>query len=552
MDAILNFLQAGFWVILVIVAVLSSLIYIKMRYKIPKANQALVVTGAGKEMKVLPGRGAFITPRRSHEFFPLGTMTVRSDNQETQSITLVPVVVQWTAQIRADANTNGALVKAVRGFSGYSIDDIKESLKQTLDGEVRAVVAKMTPEEVVRDKDGFSTQVKSGVSERMTELGFELVSLNIAEVTDNNRYYFNASAEDREGQRKRAENLRADADKEIAVEYARADELSKSAQQKRDIAVAEQERELQLRKSAIQVETDQAQADAEVAGQLRREERNKELAARRGEVQVIEEQQRNATAQARREVELTDAETARQRAVIEAEAAKQEDEINAEADAREAEISADATAKVAKLRAQGEADAAVARAQGEADALNRRADAEADKTRKTGLAEAEVVTAKGKAEADSIRARGEAEAEAQRRMAEALAANDEANLRVTLAEIDRDTTIKVYTTVGEAMARIGEHASFIDMGGSGSSSESDLLTRVLGNIPEMFKMLDVKSQALHGASFGSTLGNVLGKGKVSQEVAPMTTDEAKQAPTDAELPEVVTSDPTVDDVDDQE
>lgn len=538
---------------MMIVLVLAALgVYIKFRYKIPKANQALVITGAGKEMKVLPGRGAFVTPRRSHEFFPLGTMTVRSDDQETQSSTLVPVVVQWTAQIRADVETDGALLKAVRGFSGYKVDEIKDSLKQTLDGEVRAVVAKMTPEEVVRDKDGFSTQVSRGVSQRMTELGFELISLNIAEVTDHNEYYNNASAEDREGQRKRAETLTAQANKEVAVAQADADEKSKAAEQQRDLALAEQQRDLQLRRSAIQVETDHAAADAAVAGQLRTEERNQELAARRGEVQVIEEQQRNATASARREVELTDAETNRQRTVIDAQASKERDEINAAAEAREQEIAAEAEATVATRRATGEADAAVAKANGDAEAMKRTAEAEAEKVRKTGMANADVARAQGEAEATAILARGDAEATAQLKMAEALASHEGANLRITLAEIERDTRVTVSTNLGQVMATMGENATFIDMGGSGSAGNgSDILSRVLGNVPELLAKLDVTSGALHGAPFGamfgSTVKEMLGQGG--------NTSEEVDAPTAPSVPisdndDSMVDNPLIDDQDD--
>jgi flotillin len=508
LDSIFGFIQNAFLLVVLLVVALIIGLVLRSRYKVPNADQALVITGGKKGMRVLPGGGAFVSPWKKHQFFPLGVMTVRSDDQETQSSTLVPVIVQWTAQLRADVDTEGSLVKAARGFSSYEGDSIKESLKQTLDGEVRAVIAKMTPEDVVRDKVGFSTQVSEGVMQRMTDLGFELVSLNIADVYDKNDYYRNASAEDRENQRKRAEKLTADANMEVAVAQANADETAKAAEQKRDLAVAEQQRDLRLRQAAIQGETDRAQVDAEVAGELQREARNQDLATRRGEVAVVEEQQRKAAAEARRAVELTEAETTRQRVVIDSNADKDKAEIKAQAEARQSEIAAEAQANVAKRAASGQAEAAIERAKGEADALNLTADAEANKVRKTGLAEAEVQRAQGEAEASAILARGEAEAEVQRKMAEALAANDGANLRVTLAEIQRDTTVKIYTTVGEAMARVGEHATFIDMGGSGAK-DGDLLSGVLGNIPQLLKQLNVSSEALHGVPFGSAIGSVI-------------------------------------------
>lgn len=499
MEIIGNIIEGGIWIafgVFVLFILAVAAVYYKIRYKTASADQALVITGGKKPPKILPGGGAFVPPTRKHDFFPLQVMTVRSSDQETQTSTLIPVVVKWTAQLRADVETEGALEKAIRGFGSYSGEEIPQSLQQTLDGEVRAVVATMTPDGVVTDKVNFANQVSVGVAPRMEELGFKLVSLNISEVSDRNNYYHNLAAKDREEQRREAETLTAQANKQVAIEQAAADRASREAGLDRDLAIEEKNRGVALRKAAIKVETDTAEADAAIAGALQTEIRNQELATRKGEVRVVEAQQDQAAATAQREAELTRAETAKRRR-----------EIEATADKRNAEIDAEAAAAVAKAEAVGAAEAAKAKAQGEADALNLTTTARANELRLTGEAEAAATRAKGEAEAASIKAKGEAEAEVQRKMAEALAANNGANLRVTLAEIQRDTTVKVYTTVGEAMAHIGENATFIDMGGS-SNGGGDLFSKVLGNVPELLKQLDVKSTALNGMPFGESLGDL--------------------------------------------
>lgn len=524
MDGLFSGLIGIVGLIVVAVLAVALFVYLASRRKVADANQALVITGGKGEPKILVGGGAFVPPFRKGSFFDLGLKTVSSTNEATHTNTMIPVVVEWTAQLRADTSKdekgqlNESLRNAILGFTNYE-GKVTESLQQTLEGEVRAVIAKMTPEDLVRDKAKFATDVDSNVRDSMAELGFKLVSLNIGKITDPNGYYDNLAASDREAKRSEAANLKANADQSIAVRRAESDKESKGAEQTRDLAVAEQERTLVLRRTEIKSETDVAQANAQIAGQLQTELRNKELAARRGEVKVIEVQQEQAAAEARREVELTDAETRKQREAVEAEAAKQQSEIAAGAEARRSEIAAEAAATVAQRQATSEATAAEARAKGvanakreeasaEADAINRTSEAHAEQVRRTGLAQAEVTRAQGEAEAAATLAKGEAEAEVQRKMAEALAANDGANLRVTLAEIQRDTTVKVYTTVGEAMARIGEHATFIDMGGTGSS-DGDLLSSVLGNVPEMLKKLDVKSGALSGLTFGDSVGSLI-------------------------------------------
>lgn len=492
--------------------------YYKFRYKIASADQALVVTGGKKEPMILPGGGAFVPPNRKYDYFPIGVMTVRSSDQETQTSTLVPIVVQWTAQLRVDVNTAGSLEKAVRGFGGYETKDIANSLQQTLDGEVRAVVAEMTPEEVVTDKVAFSERVSEGVARRMEDLGYQLVSLNISEVSDNNQHYYNLAAADRETKREESEKLTARANQKVAVEKAEANKIAKQAELESNLSVDEKEREVRLRRAKIKEETDVAEADAEIAGQLRREERNKDLAVRQGEVLVIQAKQDQDAALAQREANLTRAETDKHRATIEAETAAKRSEIDANAFARRSEINAAAQAKVSETEAAGAARAATAKAKGEAEAARLRAEGEAEAVKvaakaraeeisSTGIAEAEVRRAQGEAEAEATRAKGAAEAEVKRMMAEAMAAHEGANLKISIAEIESHTRIAIANAISTAVNEVGSNATFIDMGGS--STNGNLLTGVLGDLPELLKKLDIKNQALNGESFAETLNSTI-------------------------------------------
>ncbi|MDO4780852.1 MAG: SPFH domain-containing protein [Candidatus Saccharibacteria bacterium] len=493
-----------------VVAAAAAAIVYKVRYKIAGADEALVITGSKKRpMQVLPGGGAFVPLTRKWRLFPLGVMTVSSDDQETQTSTMIPIVVRWTAQLRVDTTDSEALRKAVQGFSSSNKGEIIDSLQQTLDGEVRAVVATMTPEGVIADKSTFAASIMDGVAPRMADLGFELVSLNIAEVTDRNGYYKNLAAQDHEEKRKKAAILKAEADQEIRVDGAKADEKARTAELQRDLALKEKQLTVDVRTAAIKAETDVANADAEVAGELRRTERAKEVAANEGAVAVVRADQDQKAADAERAAVLTRAETEKQKREIQAEAEARTASINAKADAEVATARARGSADAMKISAEAQANASRINAEGEAAAIDATATAEAERIRKTGLAEAEVAEAQGKADAAAILAKGEAEAEVQRKMADALAANEGANLQVTLAEIRRDTTIEVATTVGQLMASVGENATFIDMGGSSRSEGGNLLSDVLGSIPGLMKTLDVQNEALNGVSFAESIGSVV-------------------------------------------
>lgn len=524
MDTILDFIKGAILVptIAIGLLVVATIAYfiVKARWKTAKGNEVLVISGTPSGVKAIMGGGRFVSPLYQVSRFTTSVLMLQLDGRETPTKDKIQVVVNCTAQIAPDDSSEKQLIKAFQGYYGeYSAHQIVESLQETLMGALRTVIGDMTPEQLLHEKDSFNQRVTEDVATLMEGLGFKLKSLNLGDVTDRDGYIEDLSARERESKREIAANTKAESKKNIAVVQAEATRASEDARITSELAVDERKRDAAIKRSGYQAEQDVARADAEVAGELRRSERSKEVATREGEVAVVREQQRQKAAEARRAVEMTDAETQKQTEAIQAEAAKQQAEIAAAAKAKQDEIAAAAAANVSERRAAGEAKAAEARAKGvanaereqakaKADAINLTADAEADKVRKTGLAAAEVKRAEGEAEAAAILAKGTADAEAQRLMAEALAANDGANLRVTLAEVESRTRISVATALGTAMHEVGTNATIVDMGGSGSS-QGGILGDLLGSVPKLLMQLDVQSEALKGKPFGEAIGDTL-------------------------------------------
>lgn len=523
MDQIMGFIMGIVWLpILLVVLVLGLLGYfvVKSRYKAADADKALVISGGRKGIRIFKSGGSFVNPFHKFSYFSLLVRTVRSGNQEAQTKTHVPVLVEWTAQIRPDTTNDEQLRKAIEGFIGYASDEVTNALQQTLDGEIRAVVATMTPEAVVQDKETFSTNVTANAKERMRELGFDLVNLNIAEVSDKNGYFGDLAAEDREAKRRKAANIKAESDRDVRVVGANANQTAKDAEIAAQLITDERERDAAIKRADYKAQRDTAEADAEIAGELQRTKRAQEVAANRGAVAVVEAEQDEKAAAAQRAAALTRAETERQKDVITAQSQKDQDEIAAQADARRAEIEAEAKANVAKRNAEGVAQAEEARAKGvanakrataeaDADAINLTADAEADKVRKTGLAEAEVERAKGEADAAAILARGKAEAEAERELAEARAAHGGVNKEIEIAKIEASARVEIATAYGTAMHEVGKNVTILQTGGSGANGGGNLLTNLLGGLPGLAKELDIQSGVLNGTSFNDVLAGLV-------------------------------------------
>lgn len=262
-------------------------------------------------------------------------------------------------------------------FKERGNDGIIDDVKLTLMGAVRGVVATLTPEQVQNDKETFKNEIMKSVADELDEMGLELVSLNIQDITDNYGYYDDIAAIDREQKKKDAEKVKAVAHQEIRQQTAESERTAAEAELASSLAVAEKKRDNDIKKAAFKVETDKANADAQVAGQLQATIRQQEVAEQEGRVAVITQEQRNLAAAKEKEVTIT-----------KAQAQQAKEQIEAETIANKRKI---------------EANAAVEIAEKEAVAVKTQADAIAAKTRTEGQAKIDIVRMNGLAEAEIAR-----------------------------------------------------------------------------------------------------------------------------------------------------
>ena len=115
-------------------------------YRVAEIDKALIVTG-GKEPRIIVSGGSFVMPIfRKAQYFDLCMLTVTADKDEVKTKTSVPIVIDWTAQIRPDTENLSNLRKAIVSFKERGQDGIKNDVKLTLTGAVRDIVAATTPE----------------------------------------------------------------------------------------------------------------------------------------------------------------------------------------------------------------------------------------------------------------------------------------------------------------------------------------------------------------------------------------------------------------------
>lgn len=523
--------------ILVCLAGIAAIVVFLMSiYKVADVDKALIVTG-GKEPVIKVSGGAFVIPIfRKASYFDLCMLTVTADADEIKTSTAVPVVCDWTAQIRPCVSDSTKLRTAIISFKERGNKGIIDDVKLTLMGAVRDVVAAMTPEQILRDKEEFKKQIQTGVSDELENMGLELVSLNIQDITDRNGYFDSIAAIDAAEKKQAADIKRAEVDKITRQKQASAKkdaEISEAeAKQEAEIArmTAEQtekekRKETDMKLAQFRIETDTANADAEVAKELQTTIRQKEIEERKGAVEIMRQEQANLAAKKEREVMITRAEAEKETKRVNAEAIANVQSIEASTKIEVAEREADAARKVAQgeadvdttkaearvkvatsdaeaVKKAAEAEAAKTRAEGEAEAAVAKAKAlaEADGVKAHQLAEAEGIKAKKLAEAEGVKANLMAQAEGEKALAEARASNEKVNFEIERLKIQTEAQIKIATAQAEIMANVGQNAEFINIGGGslpGIPGTGNVLLDTLSQIPALMKVLNVQNEALN-------------------------------------------------------
>jgi uncharacterized membrane protein YqiK len=249
-------------------------------------------------------------------------------------------------------------------------------------GHLRSIIGGLTVEQIIRERDRVSQEIKDGSHSEMEKLGIIVDALEIQEIEDATGYINNLAAPHAAAAASQARIAKAKAELEAAER-----ELAAQAMK------AQYERDMAIKQAGYLAETQQAKARAEQSGPL---------AEAQSKQQVIQQQ----TALAQHQAELA--------------AQRLEAEVRRPADAEAYKTRTLAEARRDTERFATEAEAFRKRNMAEADRDQARLAAEGEAYRRRTIAEAEAFEQKTTAEADAaaIRLRGDAQAHAERAQGE--------------------------------------------------------------------------------------------------------------------------------------
>ena len=356
-------------------------------------DTAYIITGLGKK-RILIGKAGWRMPF----FTRVDKLSLRVMQVDVKTSEAVPtnefinVTVDGVANVKVSSDPV-LLQRASESLLNLRQQDLVALVTQVLEGNMREIVGSVGLKEMVQDRQGVAKKITENVVPDMEKLGIDVVNFNIQNFKDAAGTIENMGIDNVEQIRKNAQIAKANAQRDISIASANAQQEANAVRVEAEKKIAEQDAELAIQQANMKVRSETKRAEADAAYSIQEESQRK----------VIEVTRANADiARKEKEAELAEKEIALKERQLDAEIRKQ-------ADALKYQMEKQAEADL--IKQQKEAEAEKYRALQAAEAKK----AEAEAVRYMMEQEAAGIRAKGLAEAEAI----EKKAEAQKKMGEA-------------------------------------------------------------------------------------------------------------------------------------
>ena len=274
-------------VILILIGIVKSLVVIC------PPNRVAVISGRKRQLsdgrhvgyRLLQGGRTLRVPLIERvQWMSLNTIPLEVAVTNAYSRGTIPLNVAGIANVKVSSR-EGLLENAAERFLGRSSAQIGQIAKETLEANLRGVLATLSPEEVNEDRLKFSHQLIDEADDDIKTLGLELDVLKIQNVTDDVQYLTSV------GRLLTAEVIRnarvAEAERKAEAEKAEA-----AARQVGQVAGLEADRAIVVERNGLRVRTAELEAvsnareeEALVAGEVAKVVASQELEGQRIELE---------------------------------------------------------------------------------------------------------------------------------------------------------------------------------------------------------------------------------------------------------------------------
>merc|ERR1719347_1395946 len=372
------------------------------------------------------------------------TLNPVCDNVETKQG--VPLTVTGVAQVKIMKNPE-LLGIAAEQFLGKREEEITDTILQTLEGHLRAILGTLTVEEVYKDRDQFANLVREIAAPDVGRMGIEILSFTIKDVYDNVTYLASLGKTQTAVVKRDAEIGVAQANRDAGIREAECEKSAMDIKYSTDTKIEDNSRGFKLQKANFDSEVNTATAEAQLAYELQAAKIQQRIRNEEIQIQVVER---------RKLIEIEEQEIKR----------KEKELIS-----------------TVRLPAEAEAYKVQTVAEGNRTKTVEAARADGEKIRLIGGAEARAVEAVGRAEAESMRMKASAYKQY----------GDAAIMSVVLEALPQ-----IAAQVAAPLAKTDESVLI-----GGSDRTTDEINKLVGTLPPAI-------QALSGVDITGALGKIPG------------------------------------------
>lgn len=180
----------------ILVAFLGFFAWVKTLLQVCPPNEVLIFTGRRSKMAdgssrkyrvIFGGRGWRYPIIEQSARMNLNTMEVPISIRAAYSKGGIPLNVDAIANVKISSDPV-IVGNAIERFLGRDPNEIRRVAKETLEGHLRGVLARLTPEQVNEDRLRFAAELTSEGEEDLQKLGIHLDTLKIQHVADDVQY----------------------------------------------------------------------------------------------------------------------------------------------------------------------------------------------------------------------------------------------------------------------------------------------------------------------------------------------------------------------------
>ena len=278
---------------LIVAAVVIVLLGIRSLIVICPPNRIAVISGRSREdgegtargYRVIRGGRTIRLPLLERvDWMDLNTIAIELAVTNAYSKGSIPLDVQAVGDVKISSR-EGVLENSIERFLSRPTGYVQQIAKETLEANLRGVLATLTPEEVNEDRLKFASVLIEEADDDMRTLGLDLDVLKIQNVTDEAGYL------DAVGRRRTAQVIKearvAEAERQAEAQESEADSRRRAeiASADADLMIVERENALRVRTAELDADALIKEAQAAVAGDKARAIAEQELQHERIELE---------------------------------------------------------------------------------------------------------------------------------------------------------------------------------------------------------------------------------------------------------------------------